>query len=118
MANTTTDSSSSLPPAKHGVRNLKPRNRVVVFRLTEEEYNCIKSACDSSGGRNFSDYTRSGLLSIAQVSSSPASLEKRFVEISHKLADVQELLNRLLDLFTSTAGQNEKTERVEPNGKG
>jgi hypothetical protein len=40
------------------------RDRVVVFRLSEEEYLSLKRACDSSGARSISDFTRSELLGV------------------------------------------------------
>jgi hypothetical protein len=38
----------------------KPRNRTLIFRLTEEEYHCLQAA--SSGARSLSDFARERLL--------------------------------------------------------
>jgi hypothetical protein len=41
---------------------LKPRNRVVVFRLTQDEYQELKTISSVRGARNISDFARSQLL--------------------------------------------------------
>lgn len=42
---------------------LKPRNRLVNFRLSEEEFESLKTACQASGARSLSDFARSAVLS-------------------------------------------------------
>jgi hypothetical protein len=37
---------------------LKPRKRLVNFRVTEEEYAGLKAACSTKGARCLSDYAR------------------------------------------------------------
>ena len=78
---------------------LKPRNRIVVFRLTEEEYECLKSACSLSGGRTLSDYTRSELLSIVHSNSPEGVIGRQVSEINEKLTDLHTLLNKLVKLL-------------------
>lgn len=39
-----------------------PRNRVVVFRLTQDEFRSLQLACDLQGARNISEFTRSEIL--------------------------------------------------------
>jgi hypothetical protein len=41
---------------------LKPRNRLVNFRLSEEEFECLRTACQASGARSLSDFARSAVL--------------------------------------------------------
>ncbi|MDX2178245.1 MAG: hypothetical protein SFV18_01550 [Bryobacteraceae bacterium] len=41
---------------------LKPRNRLVNFRLGEEEFNGMKAACEKSGARSLSDFARGAVL--------------------------------------------------------
>ncbi len=38
----------------------KPRNRTLIFRLTQDEYDCLQAA--SSGARSLSDFAREKLL--------------------------------------------------------
>lgn len=41
---------------------LKPRNRLVNFRLSEEEFASLQAACRASGARSLSDFARSAVL--------------------------------------------------------
>jgi len=43
------------------------RNRLVVFRLSEEEYVRLKTASERNGARNLSDFTRGEVLSFLNV---------------------------------------------------
>jgi hypothetical protein len=49
---------------------LKPRNRLVNFRLTEEEFGYLRDACLAQGARSISDFARSAVLRQADRSSS------------------------------------------------
>ncbi len=40
----------------------KPRNRVVLFRLTEDEYDYLQQACEAGQARSISDFARSRIL--------------------------------------------------------
>jgi hypothetical protein len=86
-----------------------PRNRVVVFRLTEEEYRSLKAACSAAGGRNLSDYTRSELLLALRSDGADIAIQRRFQEIDHKLRDLGHLLKEVfeyLHLESSHEAQN------------
>lgn len=54
----------------------KPRNRVVLFRLTQEEFAQVQQACTEVGARSVSDFARARILGQAQ-SESPALDEMR-----------------------------------------
>lgn len=41
---------------------LKPRNRLVNFRLSEEEFQAMHDACAKSGARSLSDFARGAVL--------------------------------------------------------
>lgn len=41
---------------------LKPRNRLVNFRLTEEEFEHLRQACGDQGARSLSDFARSAVM--------------------------------------------------------
>jgi hypothetical protein len=74
---------------------LKPRNRSVVFRLTEDEYDSLRSAFMRSGGRSLSDFTRTSLLN--------AIAHRRGTELSDleaKLNETQSTLQSLVLLIT------------------
>src|ERR1039458_4234172 len=90
---------------------LQQRNRMVVFRLTEQEYNNLRSACNAAGGRSLSDFTRSELFTVVQSDGQGAALERKFLEIDRKLNDLYSLIERMFERITPpemslTGGQN------------
>ena len=81
--------------------SLHVRNRIVVFRLSEEEYNNLRSACDAAGGRTLSDFTRTELLTLVQAGDSGSGIERKFVEIERKLNTLQTLIKHVSDRITA-----------------
>jgi hypothetical protein len=77
---------------------LKPRNRSVVFRLTEDEYESLRAACDRSGGRSMSEYARSALLSAIATNRArrSRSLERQLKEIESSLHSLIILVTRFI----------------------
>jgi len=69
-----------LPGAGHRMTS-KPRNRVVVFRLSQDEYETLQAACARAGARNLSDFTRSKVLERLNS----ASLEEQIAVIQFQL---------------------------------
>ncbi len=65
---------------------LKTRSRVVVFRVTPEEYKYLRSVCLERGGRNLSDFTRSELLAFLK---SAGQSDERVAVLEAKLASLQ-----------------------------
>jgi hypothetical protein len=82
---------------KTEVGTLNRRNRTVIFRVTEQEYNCLKSACAAAGGRSLSDYTRSELLCRPRDDSSDSLIRQRFLEMDQKLTEIQALAQQMFD---------------------
>lgn len=74
----------------------KPRNRVVVFRLSQEEYHSLQEACARAGGRNLSDFTRSEILECLQEEASGGGLARRFASLERQIAVMQFQLNTVL----------------------
>jgi hypothetical protein len=77
------------------------RDRLVVFRLTQEEYRMLQAACAAAGRRSVSDFTRAELLSIVQSDSVDASVRDKLLEMDRKL-------DRLLESQTSTSRRTGK----------
>jgi hypothetical protein len=67
----------------------KPRNRIVIFRLSEDEYETLQSA--SSGSRSLSEFARAKLMS--SLGSNP---------IDTQLTDLKTTVARLADLLEKT----------------
>jgi len=83
---------------------LHQRNRLVIFRVTPEEYSSLMSACAASGSRSLSDYTRSELLAMRPADSLGSVVERRFVEIDRKLSDLQALIRHVSERMTALNG--------------
>ncbi len=66
----------------------KPRNRMLIFRLTEDEYQNLQQA--SSGARSLSEFARAKLLN--SISSSPIDTQLTEIKIT-----VQRLAAELLE---------------------
>jgi hypothetical protein len=67
----------------------KPRNRLVNFRVSEDEFNSLREACESGGARSISDFARCAVLS--PTSSRPESeevLRLRLALIEEKMGEV------------------------------
>jgi hypothetical protein len=70
---------------------LKPRNRVVVFRLTQDEYQDLKTVSSARGARNISDFARSELLhSIGHG---------RLWEVHQRLSNLESTVKRMAELL-------------------
>jgi hypothetical protein len=89
----------------------EPRNRVVVFRLSQQEYQALKSACSNRGGRNLSDFTRSELLALVRSESLGHVIQRKLSDMEQKLVELHVVvcdLTRRLD-GTSLALLDDKT---------
>jgi hypothetical protein len=85
------------------VPSLNLRNRMVVFRLTQEEYATLRDACKSKGGRNLSEFTRSELLDMVRTESTSTVIQKRFDEFEHKLRQFEVTIAQLTELLACGA---------------
>lgn len=66
----------------------KPRNRVLIFRLSEDEYTTLQTA--SSGSRSLSEFARDKLMS--SLGSDP--IDSQLTELKTKVERIAELLER------------------------
>jgi len=67
------------------------RDRVVLFRLTQEEYRLLQDACTAAGSRSVSEFTRTELLSNIRGEGLVPSRKPLF-EIERKLDEVLQLI--------------------------
>jgi hypothetical protein len=90
---------------------LKPRNRLVNFRLSEEEFESMKAACAKSGARSVSDFARGAVLrAMAEAErglaiggeTTPAALERLDQTVAALEGRVEQLL-RLLEGVQASA---------------
>lgn len=89
----------------------KRRDRSVIFRVNEQEYDSLKSACEAAGHRSLSDYTRSELLGT-RIDSSDSCLLERLREIDRKLTEVCQLAIRMLESMRAN-GANLPDDKFE-----
>ena len=66
----------------------KPRNRILIFRLTEEEYAAIQTA--SAGARSLSDFARTKLLNAID----PHPVNVQLSDLQSKVARIEQPLER------------------------
>ena len=75
---------------------LKTRDRLVNFRVTQDELDYLKVACAAKGARSVSDFARSAVLRSAADGSDPLRLlELHVAAVDRKLSQIQESLQQL-----------------------
>jgi hypothetical protein len=66
----------------------KPRNRTLIFRLTEDEYGALQSA--STGARSLSDFARAKLLGSLET----RPIDEQLTDLKVTVARIAEMLER------------------------
>ncbi len=64
----------------------KPRNRIVVFRLSQDEYHALQEACAREGARNLSEFARAGILEHLQPDAQDGEVNRRFALLEQQIA--------------------------------
>jgi hypothetical protein len=72
----------------------KPRNRVVLFRLTQEEFSEVQQACTAGAARSVSDYARARILGIGDTPS--------LAQLEHKISDLSRAVAHLTKIVEAT----------------
>lgn len=93
----------------------KPRNRLVNFRLSEEEFEKLRASCSLYGARSLSDFARAAVMRSV-TGGSHTSSDAAESTIDHKVNDLESRIGELSRLVESlltanaapvTAGQGE-----------
>ncbi len=96
----------------------QPRNRIVVFRLSQQEYMALKAACALHGGRNLSEFTRCEVLEYLKRSSLPDAVRQTVGALEKEVADLRAALNHLNGLlgskYPSLANGQPEGDRLAP----
>ena len=74
---------------------VNPRNRTVVFRVTQDEYEALRAVSASSGARNISDFVRSTVM--ASVGTLGTAGSESLTEMSRTLASLKDVVGRVAD---------------------
>ena len=74
-----------------------PRNRIVVFRLSQDEYQLLKAASQQAGARSLSDFTRGEVLDYLESHAASGGVDRRFASLEEQIAVLRLQLNVLLE---------------------
>jgi uncharacterized protein (DUF1778 family) len=86
------------------------RDRLVIFRLSQDEYQMLKAASERHGARNLSDFTRGEVLSVLNSRETGNHIERSFSSMQQNMAELQATMLRLQSVLEgmhnakSTAG--------------
>jgi len=69
---------------------INPRNRHLIFRLTQDEYQTLQSASAGQGARSLSEFARARLLGSLQAQ----PLDAQLIELRTSVARITELLEK------------------------
>jgi uncharacterized protein (DUF1778 family) len=78
----------------------KPRNRLVNFRVSEDEFQVLREACESGGARSLSDFARVAVLGgRADQKETEEILRLRLALIEEKMGEVDQKLFQIAKLL-------------------
>lgn len=91
---------------------LKPRNRLVNFRLSEEEYERLKASCALHGARSLSDFARAAVLRVVVPGVIPGDpdgglADGRANQMDRKIHDLENRVSQLLNLVEALRAAGE-----------
>jgi len=78
---------------------LRPRNRLVNFRLSEDEFEMLRESCGRFGARSISDFARSSVL--ARLEEDPEA-KTRLSSLDNKVVELETRVSQLLKLVDAT----------------
>jgi hypothetical protein len=87
------------------MNTLKARNRLVSFRVTDDELECLRVASLVGGSRNVSDFARGAVMRLAETRVHPE--EK--ADLETRLAEVEEAVRRQGDMLRALLRERVKT---------
>jgi cell fate (sporulation/competence/biofilm development) regulator YlbF (YheA/YmcA/DUF963 family) len=73
-----------------------PRNRVVFFRVTQEEYSKLQEVSKRNGARNLSDFVRSEILAYIHSGTVVEHLHRHFEALEQRIEELQSTTVSLL----------------------
>lgn len=94
---------------------LRPRNRLVNFRLSEDEFDRLKASCALQSARSVSDFARTAVLDRMETSSpgSHTSTPRQF-QMDNRLAELESQMGQLLNLISATGMSHAPMEAKIP----
>jgi len=92
----------------------KRREKLVVFRVTDHEFEALKRVCEAKGGRNLSEFARTELLSCTS-SIAIAALNTRISSVDEQMCALEQAYDALArqlqpkQLARSECGKDRRT---------
>jgi hypothetical protein len=75
---------------------LRPRSRLVNFRLTEEEYGRLAAVCARKGSPSLSDFARSSILRTIEAEAGyEKPIDLQLASLGERLTDLERSFRRL-----------------------
>ncbi|MCC7236050.1 MAG: hypothetical protein IT163_12140 [Bryobacterales bacterium] len=82
---------------------IRPRNRLVNFRLSEDEFEKLRDSCALFGARSISDFARSSVLSrLEQNPAQETGPSHRIQSLDTKVNELETRVGQLLHLLEAT----------------
>lgn len=95
---------------------LKTRNKLVNFRMTQDELDSLKMACLVKGARNVSDFARAAVLESIEAQTERGMLvETRLASLDTKLTEIGATLHYLADLLRNALARPGLAPSREPS---
>ena len=83
---------------------IKPRNRLVNFRVSEDEFKSLREACETGGARSISDFARCAVLTTpGGKPENDEILRLRLALIDEKMGEVDAKLLLIARMLRDTA---------------
>ncbi len=83
-----------------------PRSRVIQFRVNEQEYDVVRSACRIDDGRNLSEFARDATIDVAHcLVDGNDGLQSQLNSLGQKLSRVDSALGELVSTLRRPQGQ-------------
>jgi uncharacterized protein (DUF1778 family) len=80
-----------------------PRSRVIQFRVSEQEYDAVCSACRLDGGQNLSEFARHATIDVARsLVAGTSGLQTQLNTLGQKLSRVDSVLGELVTTLKPT----------------
>ncbi len=98
---------------------LNPRNRLVNFRLSEVEYEELKTACHASGARSISEFARNAVLRrIAGPDRDTEAASARMREFEERIRRLEDRMEQLFRAISLAGMAGALQVKGGPSGAG
>ena len=87
---------------------LRTRTRLVTFRLTDDELERLKIACDRQGARCLSDFARSTMLSSL---SNSESIGDKMLDLERRILAIEASMSRFVSALAGSNVELASSER-------